>query len=157
MLRKAVRYWKTFLYHLLEIVATNSSILFNWRRMESQQKRLSQMQFLDRLVQQIIEKYRKRTPDTDDYTIMHGANSGLGKSASVLIATQAEHSTSAPTAPMSFPCANFQNRTATPFGTNKQPPEQESTGRETSPEDTPTNKLQTLQHPSEAGQQIALI
>ena len=29
ILRKTVRYWKTFLYHLLEIVATNSSILYN--------------------------------------------------------------------------------------------------------------------------------
>ena len=79
VLRKTVRYWKTFLYHLLEIVATNSSILFNWRRMESQQKRLSQTQFLDRLVQQIIEKYGKRTPDTDDYTIMHGSQFRTGK------------------------------------------------------------------------------
>ena len=57
------------------------------------------------------------------------ANSGrLGKSMSVLTATQAEHPAFALTAPMSLPCTSFQNGTATPFGTNKQPPEQGSTG-----------------------------
>jgi hypothetical protein len=41
ILRKTVRYWKTFLYHLLEIITTNSSILYNWCRMQSQLKRVS--------------------------------------------------------------------------------------------------------------------
>ena len=62
ILRKTVRYWKTFLYHLLEIIATNSSILYNWHRMELEQKSISQTQFRDSLVQQIIGKYGITSP-----------------------------------------------------------------------------------------------
>ena len=34
ILRKTAHYWKTFLYHLLEVIATNSSIVYNWHGME---------------------------------------------------------------------------------------------------------------------------
>ena len=65
--RKTVRYWKTFLYHLLEICATNSSILYNWRRMELQQKSVSQAGFRDKLVQQV-------TPfDPGKFAVVHGS------------------------------------------------------------------------------------
>lgn len=35
ILRRTKQYWKTKFYHLLEICATNSSIIFNWYRMIS--------------------------------------------------------------------------------------------------------------------------
>lgn len=59
VLRKTVRYWKTFLYHLLEIISTNSSILYNGCRMESQLKRVSQTEFRDRLVQENRDTWKK--------------------------------------------------------------------------------------------------
>ena len=73
ILRKTVHYWKTFLYPLLEIIATNSSILYNWCRMESHLKRVSQTEVRDRLVQQIIEKYGRRAIDPEDFTMAHGS------------------------------------------------------------------------------------
>ena len=73
ILRKTVRYWKTFLYHLLEIIATNSSILYNWHRMELEQKSVSQTQFRDILVQQIITKYGITSPDPGSFAVVHGS------------------------------------------------------------------------------------
>ena len=73
VLRKTVRYWKTFFYHLIEIVATNSAILYNWRRMEAELKKVTHTAFLDALVQQIIGKYGRVTPESDDFMIMHGS------------------------------------------------------------------------------------
>jgi hypothetical protein len=73
VLRKTVRYWMTSLYHLLEIIATNSSIPYNWCRMESQLKRVTQTEFRDRLVQEIIETYGRRAIDPEDFAIAHGS------------------------------------------------------------------------------------
>ena len=73
VLRKTIRYWKTMFYHLLEIITTNSSILSNWRRMAAGQKKLSQTQFQDNLVQAIILQYGKPIATTDSYAISHGS------------------------------------------------------------------------------------
>ena len=73
VLRKTVRYWKTFFFHLLEIVATNSCILYNWKRMESGLKRVSQTTFLDGLVQEIVNKFGRTILEAEDFTIMHGS------------------------------------------------------------------------------------
>ena len=73
VLRKTICYWKTMFYHLLEIITTNSSILFNWRRMAADQKKVSQTQFRDNLVQAIISQYGKPIATTDSYTISHGS------------------------------------------------------------------------------------
>ena len=57
-------YWKTMFYHLLEIVTTNASVIYNWLRMASGNKCISQTLFRDHLVLQIISKERKRKRKT---------------------------------------------------------------------------------------------
>ena len=69
--RKTVWYWKTFFYHLLEIVTTNSSIIHNWIRMEQQRKSISQTEFHDWLVQQIIAKYGRPITNPNNLTVVH--------------------------------------------------------------------------------------
>ena len=71
--RETIRYWKTFFYHLLEIVTTNCSIIYNWVRMESELKKKSQTEFHDHLVQQIIEKFGKPIVSSESFTMLHGS------------------------------------------------------------------------------------
>ena len=73
ILRKTVRYWKTMFYHLLEIIVTNSSILYNWNRMTAGMKRVSQTQFRDTIIQQIISRYGKPVVAIESFTISHGS------------------------------------------------------------------------------------
>ena len=73
ILRKTVRYWKTMFYHLLEIIVTNSSILYNWNRMTAGMKRVSQTQFRDTIVQQIISRYGNPVVARESFTISHGS------------------------------------------------------------------------------------
>lgn len=73
ILRRTVRYWKTMFYHLLEICATNSSIIYNWYRMASGKKRLSETRFRDSLVCQIISKFGKPAVLIESFTISHGS------------------------------------------------------------------------------------
>jgi hypothetical protein len=57
ILRKTPRYWKTMFYHLLEIVVTNATIIYNWVLMTKDQKRITNNNFRDNLIQQIIKTY----------------------------------------------------------------------------------------------------
>ena len=77
VLRKTKRYWKTMFYHLLEIMATNSSILHNWQRMTNGMSKMTQTKFRDRLVQGIISQYGKSptsTSSASSYAISHGSS-----------------------------------------------------------------------------------
>ena len=73
ILRRTVCYWKPMFYHLLEIIVTNASIIKNWQRMTSGQKRVSQTQFRDNLFKEIIAKFGKPVIPTDSFTISHGS------------------------------------------------------------------------------------
>ena len=73
ILRRTVRYWKTMFYHLLEICATNASIIYNWYRMVSGKKRLSETRFRDSLVCQIISKFGKPAVLIESFAISHGS------------------------------------------------------------------------------------
>ena len=64
--------FSTFQY--LEIVTTNSSIIYNWMRMESELKKKSQTEFRDHLVQQIIQKFGKPIVSSESFTILHGSH-----------------------------------------------------------------------------------
>jgi len=57
VLRKTVRFWKTLFYHLVDIAVVNSSILYNLAAANEGMKPISENDFRDKLVLQIIEKY----------------------------------------------------------------------------------------------------
>ena len=57
VLRKTVRYWKTLFYHMIDIAAVNSFINYNDIAYESGGKTISENDFRDALVLQIINKY----------------------------------------------------------------------------------------------------
>ena len=121
ILRKTVCYWKTFLYHLLEICATNSSILYNWRRMELQQKSVSQTEFRDRLVQQVIAKYGRTPSDPGNFAVVHGSQfreDTTKKRCAYCQTNQTQRY--CPDCPYGPLCVKFQNVTAIPSGTVKQ-------------------------------------
>lgn len=77
ILRQTIRYWKTPLYHLLEIMVTNAFILHNWLRMECGERRETESRFRDQLVLQIIAKYGSsnvsQSLQSADTTIRHGS------------------------------------------------------------------------------------
>ena len=57
-LRRAKRYWKTLFYHMLDLAVTNALVLYNWGRMEREEKAITENCFRDALILQIIERYR---------------------------------------------------------------------------------------------------
>ena len=57
VLCQTIRYWKTPFYHLIEIMATNTIIFYNWVRMECSDKRKTERCFQDELVLDIIRRY----------------------------------------------------------------------------------------------------
>ena len=57
-LRRATRYWKTLFYHMLDVAVTNAFVLYNWGRMEREEKAISENNFRDAPILQIIERYR---------------------------------------------------------------------------------------------------
>ena len=73
VLRRTVRYWKTMFYHILEIICTNSSIIFNWLRMVHGKKQMSENNFRDHLVLHIVSKYGCSMPPLQSFSISHGS------------------------------------------------------------------------------------
>ena len=59
VLRKTVRYWKTLLYHMVDVAVVNAFIVYNILAFESGHKPISENDFRDALVLQIINKYGK--------------------------------------------------------------------------------------------------
>ena len=57
ILRQAKRYWKTLLYHLIEIAATNAFILHKWQCVQEGKKPTTESSFRDTLVLAIIETH----------------------------------------------------------------------------------------------------
>ena len=57
VLRQTKRYWKTLLYHLIEVCLTNSFVLYKWQCAVSSRKPPTENCFRDSLVLSIIEKY----------------------------------------------------------------------------------------------------
>ena len=63
-LRRTIRYWKTLFYHMLDVAVVNSMVIYNWGSMELGGKPLSENQFRDTLILQMIEKYRAPHPQS---------------------------------------------------------------------------------------------
>ena len=59
VLRKTLRYWKILFYHMIDIAAVNAFILYNLIATSSGVKTITENQFRDNLVLQIIAKYEK--------------------------------------------------------------------------------------------------
>lgn len=59
VLRKTVCYWKTLFYHMIDIAAVNASILYNLIATSSGIKTITENEFCDHLVLQIINSYGK--------------------------------------------------------------------------------------------------
>ena len=68
-----LRYWKTMFYHLLKIIITNASIINTWLSMTSGQKCVSQTQFRDNLIKEIIARFGRPVLPNDSFTISHGS------------------------------------------------------------------------------------
>ena len=61
-LRHIIRYWKVLFYHMLDIAVVNAMALYNWAAMELGAKPVSENQFRDTLILQLIDKYRAPHP-----------------------------------------------------------------------------------------------
>ena len=57
VLRKTVRYWKTLFYHLVDIAIVNAFVIYNIKATEIGAKNVTENDFRDTLVLQIINKY----------------------------------------------------------------------------------------------------
>ena len=64
-LRRTIRYWKTLFYHMLDIAVVNAMVLYNWVAMELGAKPVSENQFRDTLILQLIGKYRAPHPPSN--------------------------------------------------------------------------------------------
>ena len=93
VLRRTVRFWKTLFYHLIDVAVVNSFILYNLLRAEAGEKPVSENDFRDKLVLQIIEKYGRKRQEKKpigrpprDYRIHHGSKiySSTDKARSIL-------------------------------------------------------------------------
>ena len=64
VLRRTVRFWKTHFYHHIDIALVNAFILYNILHVKSDRKVISDNNFRDKLVLEIISKYgRDRHPE----------------------------------------------------------------------------------------------
>ena len=61
VLRKTVRYWKTLFYHMIDIAIVNAFVLYNHLALLSGCRPISENDFRDELVLQIIEEYGRQT------------------------------------------------------------------------------------------------
>ena len=79
IIRQTKKYWKTLLYHLLEIAAANSFILRKFLLLQSHQKTITESQFQDQLVLQIAQRFHPGVPSSITrslsmtYRIFHGS------------------------------------------------------------------------------------
>jgi len=63
VLRKTVRYWKTLFYHLVDIATVNSFIIYNILAYDKGHKLITENDFRDALVIQIIQEYGRGKRD----------------------------------------------------------------------------------------------
>ena len=81
VLRRTVRFWKTPFYHLIDISVVNSFILYNILQVQQGRKVISENDFRDKLVLEIIFKYgrdkrsekRPGRPSRSDCRVKHGS------------------------------------------------------------------------------------
>ena len=81
VLRKTVRYWKTLFYHMIDIAAVNAFVLYNLLAHQSKCRTITENDFRDTLVLQIIEKYGRNQreavprgrPPTSSCRVRHGS------------------------------------------------------------------------------------
>lgn len=73
VLRQTKRYWKTLLYHLIEVSLTNAFVLYKWQCAGNSQKPSTENSFRDSLVLAIIEYCTSRPCCTDSYCVQHGS------------------------------------------------------------------------------------
>ena len=105
-------------YHLLEIIVTNASMIKNWLRMKSGQKRVSQTQFRDNLNKEIITTFGKPVIPNDMIASPSVTEAGHSQiMQSVLIAIPTTPQGSALTALISLHSAKFMRGIAILFGT----------------------------------------
>ena len=57
VLRATVKYWKTMFYHVLDIITVNSRIIYNWCRLNNGSEIVTENQFRDSLIMEIITNY----------------------------------------------------------------------------------------------------
>lgn len=57
VLRQTKRYWKTLMYHLVEIAAANAFVLYKWQCITENKKPPTESNFRDALVLDIIKRY----------------------------------------------------------------------------------------------------
>ena len=55
--RKTAKYWKTCFYHLIDVAIVNSHILYNWIQSENDGRVLTENEFHDQFILEIISKY----------------------------------------------------------------------------------------------------
>ena len=81
VLRKTVRYWQKLFYHLVDIAVVNSFVLYNLIAHMSGCRPITENDFRDELVLQIIEHYGKNQrekvcpgrPSSSDCRVWHGS------------------------------------------------------------------------------------
>ena len=81
VLRRTVRFWKNPFYHLIDISVVNSFILYNILQVQHGRKVISENDFRDKLVLEIIFKYgrdkrpekRPGRPSRSDCRVKHGS------------------------------------------------------------------------------------
>lgn len=81
VLRRTVRFWKTPFYHLIDISVVNSFILYNILQVQQCRKVISENDFRNKLVLEIIFKYgrdkrsekRPGRPSRSDCRVKHGS------------------------------------------------------------------------------------
>ena len=79
LLCQTKKYWKTLLYHLLEIAITNAFVLHKWQLMMTGARIQTESQFRDKVVLSIIRLY---TPAPEphfnppEYRVRHGSKAG---------------------------------------------------------------------------------
>ena len=55
--RRTMKYWKTIFFHFIDIAVVNSHIIFNFISLQKQMKPMSENQFRDKLILEIISMY----------------------------------------------------------------------------------------------------
>ena len=81
ILRKTVRYWKTLFYHLIDIAVVNAFVIYNIKATKMGAKTVTENDFRDTLVLQIIEKYGRHKrgepgpgrPSRSECRVKHGS------------------------------------------------------------------------------------
>ena len=76
--RKTYKYWKTLFFHLIDIALVNSHILYTWKQLQNSKINVTENEFRDALILQIISTYGKKEHSefvrtTSSYIQRHGS------------------------------------------------------------------------------------